>query len=931
MPDRASLTDASPSEFVDVLSASLDDATHSLPKLITSLAEQSGSEKGIETLEHVVRQLRDQNFATRADALRRYVGLEQHGEMVSPSLRLEQAAKKLVAQASSPEALSVTDIAAVFTAHPTFALANEVYDLLAHRAEDPSCNVPTLTTHRRPAPPTLDEEQSLALKAIQRGRDSLDELTHAILRAARKRWPAAHALTPAPIRLATWVGFDTDGRNDIGWWDTIRIRLGLKIAQLHRLNDGLNTLGLQNTALGQRVATAITATTEQFDACPRSQKPGKQPAPEAIATFARDLIARHDAALLDAHSLQPLFDEAARNLSPEHAEQLDVIRTGFVTHGLSLAHIHTRLNAAQIYNVARTRLGLTDDPTLPFHRQALLTHIDAAMDELEPLAVDFGALLVEPSAAARLMMTMAQILKHIDSGAPIRFLIAETESGYTLLATLWLARLFGIKDHQIEISPLFETASALEDGETILEEAFRSPHWRHYLRANGRLSLQFGYSDSGRYVGQIAAATMVERLRMRTLALMKEYGLQDVALTMFDTHGESIGRGAHPFSLKERLSYFSPPHTRQAFKDAGISYRVETAFQGGDGYALFGTKALASSTIATLAECASTQRNDITEAERRDPLYDRPDFAMDFFSTIAMKMGDLVDDPGYTALLGAFGPALVDKTGSRPSARQSDTATVNRITHPGQIRAIPNNAILQQLGWWANILHGLGAAAERHPKTFAHLQKNSPRFRQLMDFAHQGLAHSDINILRTTLHQLDPGTWLNRAAHCKTEDERAHFLSIAHDLEELEFWKTVPAMFRRIQRDHISLCSAWPEAPTMVSDEKLLHVIRFALMEHIWRLSTYIPYFGPRGTLTREAITTLILCLDVPRALHLLDDLFPITAPSIADLDFGEPGGAGVAQGFAREHKEIFRPLQRSFDLLREVGIAIMHANRVFG
>ena len=55
------------------------------------------------------------------------------------------------------------------------------------------------------------------------------------------------------------------------------------------------------------------------------------------------------------------------------------------------------------------------------------------------------------------MMTIAQIIKHVDGSVPVRFLIAETETGYTLLAALWLARLFGIERH-IEISPLFETA-----------------------------------------------------------------------------------------------------------------------------------------------------------------------------------------------------------------------------------------------------------------------------------------------------------------------------------------------------------------------------------------------------------------------------------------------------------------------------------------
>ncbi|MCL1515086.1 phosphoenolpyruvate carboxylase [Parasaccharibacter sp. TMW2.1890] len=930
MPDCASQTDASPAELIESCTTALTYSPHDFSNLIISLAKKAGTENGLEAIGQTVRLLRDRNFMTRADALRRYVGLEHDGAECPPEPRLRKVAEQLVAQARTPDDLSVTGFAAVFTAHPTFALANDVYELLARRAEDPSCPVPTLPTHRRSAPPTLDEEQSLALAAITRGRDALDSLTMEILQTARRRWPEANEMTPAPVRLASWVGFDTDGRNDIGWWDTIRIRLGLKIAQLERLLEGLEQIGLKEGVLSRRVAEALAATQKQRDICPRSV-PGQTMKPEDIARFAHVLIDLRETALLNADELRPLFREEAARLDGEKAHRLDVMRTGFLNHGLGLSHIHTRLNAAQIYNVARTRLGLTDDPTLPFHRRALLSHIDAAMDDLKPLAIDFGALLVEPSAASRLMMTMAQILKHVDSGSPIRFLIAETESGYTLLATLWLARLFGIRDDQIEISPLFETETALENGAEILEEAFRSPHWRAYLRANGRLSLQFGYSDSGRYVGQLAAGPMVERLRLRTLELMKEHGLEDIALTMFDTHGESIGRGAHPFSLKERLEYFSPANTRQALHKAGIASRVEAAFQGGDGYLAFGTDRLAASTIATLAEFVAAQGEPIAADKLNDPLFSKPDFAMDFFSTIALKMGDLVNDPGYTALLSAFGPALVDKTGSRPSARQSDTARVTRITHPSQIRAIPNNAILQQLGWWANVLHGLGSAARRHTEQFERLRHSSPRFRQLMDFASQALNHSDLDVLRATIHQLDPGTWLNRAADCDNADDRVHFLNIARDLEELEFWKSVPALFRRIQREDIALRSAWPEAPRMDVDEKLLHVIRFALMDRIWTLGTHIPYFGPRGTLTREAITTLILCLDVPRALRLLDDLFPITAPSIADLDFGEPGGAAVAQGFAREHREIFQPLQNAFDLLREVGVAIMHANHCFG
>lgn len=900
-----------------------------LPDIISFLVSALTSSEGLATLEETIRHLRDENFIERASALRHYAGLDSE---ILLAERLRQIAERLVKQAPDIAALSFVALSAVFTAHPTFALDNDIYDLLARKAENPDLPVPSVKTHRRKAPPTLAEEQALALDAIRRGRDALDSLNREIFRAACKRWPdEAGSLNPAPITLASWVGFDTDGRNDIGWWDTIRIRLELKIAQLERLQQSLAEFLPSSSPLGERVAQALTATKEQHRFCPVVSA-GQQPSPDLVADFARRLIALREDSLLDATELMPLFAEARASLpiKDSGAEQLDVIRAGFLGHGLGIAHIHTRLNAAQIYNVARSRLELTDDPTQPSHRQVLLSHIEKAMDDLNPLEVDFGGLLIEPSAAARLMMTMAQILKHIDTKTPIRFLIAETESGYTLLATLWLARLFGIQDHQIDISPLFETQNALENGETILEEAFRSAHWRKYLRANGRLSLQFGYSDSGRYIGQLAAGPLVERLRLRVLKLMKDYGLENVALTIFDTHGESIGRGAHPFSLRERLRYFSPAHTRHALHKAGIPCRFETAFQGGDGYCLFGAEKIATSTIATLAEYLAEQ-HDEAAAPPHDPLYDNSDFAADFFSTIAMQMNDLVDDPGYTALLSAFGPALIDKTGSRPSARQSDTANITRITHPGQIRAIPNNAILQQLGWWANILHGLGEAASRHPETFTYLRQRSPRFQLLMDFATQALAHSDLDVLRSTLTHLDPGTWLDRASHSTGEDLRNSFMAVAYGLEDLEFWKTVPAMFRRIQRDHIALQTVWPDAPVMAEKEKLVHAIRFALMMYIWQLATRIPYFGPRGTVTREAITKLLLCLDVPRALHLLHDLFPVTAPDIANLDFGEPGSAAVAQGFSREHREIFVPLERAFNLLREAGIAIMHSNHNFG
>ena len=577
--------------------------------------------------------------------------------------------------------------------------------------------------------------------------------------------------------------------------------------------------------------------------------------------------------------------------------------------------------------MVRQRLGIADPPEEPAHRRALFAAINSALDSVTPVPVDFGALLAEQASAARLMMTVAQIVKHVDGSVPVRFLIAETETGYTLLAALWLARLFGI-EKQIEISPLFETAEALEQGAAVLDEALRSPHYREYLKATGRLALQFGYSDSGRYVGQLAASYLIERLRLKIGQTLAHHGVTGVEVILFDTHGESIGRGAHPGSLADRLKYLSPTASRQALNRAGLAVREESAFQGGDGYLLFGTPELALATITRIAE----QTYHPAAGPIEDPVYADPDFSADFFATIRSAMADLVEDAGYGSLLGAFGPALLDRTGSRPAARQSDgVAGAARISHPRELRAIPNNAILQQLGWCANTLQGLGAAASRHPETFTEMRAKSRRFRRALDLATHGLAHSDIDVLRAVIASLDPGTWLDRAAHTNRAGRKEALVAVARALERLDIWANAQSMFRRIQADHLALRVAWPEAPRMATREVLLHALRLALIHRIWLLSTEISDFSPRHGVTRPMLEAAILRLDIDASLRILAEIFPLASDPSADLDYGEPAPPRGTAAYAREHRDIFAPMQRLFSMVREIATAITHEVGAFG
>jgi phosphoenolpyruvate carboxylase len=159
--------------------------------------------------------------------------------------------------------------------------------------------------------------------------------------------------------------------------------------------------------------------------------------------------------------------------------------------GLSLAHTHVRLNAAQLHNVAQ-RLGIatssSSDRRACWPDQRALAGGTAG-------AGRFRRLLAE-QASARLMMTVAQIVKHVDSPAR-HFLIAET-SGYTLLARCGYS--FGIE--RCRDLPLFETASPWA-GARVLDEALRSPTAAPIWRRRAAGPVQYSI---GRYVGSCGPA-----------------------------------------------------------------------------------------------------------------------------------------------------------------------------------------------------------------------------------------------------------------------------------------------------------------------------------------------------------------------------------------------------------------------------------------
>ena len=392
-----------------------------------------------------------------------------------------------------------------------------------------------------------------------------------------------------------------------------------------------------------------------------------------------------------------------------------MLRASMMTHGLGLAHIHVRLNSSQLHNAVRRQVGLETEPNDPANRRSYFNTINELLGRARPLAINFGSMMEEGSSAKRLMMTVAQIVKLVDGVGPIRFLIAETETGYTLLAALCLR---GCSAWRIA-----SRSAAVRDGGGLRARRARarggaasSPHYRAYLERVGRMAVQFGFSDSGRFIGQMAATFRIERLRLRIARLLERHGLGQLEVILFNTHGESIGRGGHPLTLADRLRYAAPPMSRAEFEHRGMRVKEEVSFQGGDGYLPFMTPAAALASLRQMLAFAF----DVSDETKNDPIYAAPDYAWEFFATVQQDFTDLVADPDYAALLGLFGTNLLYRTGSRAVAREAEEwSRPQRSSAPRNCGRCRTTQSCSSSDSWRTLCTESDARLRRIPRPFA--------------------------------------------------------------------------------------------------------------------------------------------------------------------------------------------------------------------
>lgn len=810
---------------------------------------------------------------------------------------------------------------AVFTAHPTFLLAPAQAEAVAAAAsgddDAAACAVPSTRTAV-----TLDHEHRAAMDAMARAQDARDVIVARLLEEARSRWPEDwRALRPMPFRFASWVGYDMDGRTDIGWHTSIAFRLAEKAERLARYTASLKAIDAAHPLLATLTPAAAfaAARAEDFAADLSSA--------EALAAAANRLTTHSTNNLLSLTPLIAALEAEAETADPTRAVHLLTLAAAMRADGLGMGWIHFRVNAKQLHNAIRRRLA--DDEAIDLASKGAIATLRRMVDEARPLRTNFAALATESSTAIRQFLAMAQILKHIDADAPIRMLVAECEQPATVLAALYFAKLFGVED-KVDVSPLFETETALEHGGRFLDALLAEPAYRAYARTRGRVAVQTGFSDAGRFVGQIPASLAIERLQGRLAEAMAANGLSDIAALVFNTHGESMGRGAHPASFRDRLEWPLSPWARRRFARAGVRLEPEVSFQGGDGYLFFATPELA---LATLTRIAELRPAETDLAAPADPFYHRTDISLDFYRAVKEHQGDHLASRTYARAVTAFGLGLLNPTGSRVSRRQSDI-NADREMSLRQIRAIPHNAILQQLGYPVNVIAGIGSAADSNREEIAALLTDSPRGSQILRLVRSANALASIKTVAAYGELFNSAYWASRT-YRGTED---HLAGSCAALAEYLVGDDRTGVFRRLASrlriDAIKLHRLTDLLPDEAPSEAREHVrrrigvlqaLRLALLQHMFLKAVAVPAFSRANDISRRDVIEMVMTLRVEEALAQLRRAFPVRIPGPRDFPLDEPSDYpdGGEEGYGAIERDFMTPIARAQELSLRISTAI--------
>ena len=251
-----------------------------------------------------------------------------------------------------------------------------------------------------------------------------------------------------------------------------------------------------------------------------------------------------------------------------------------------------------------------------------------------------------------------------------------------------------------------------------------------------------------------------------------------------------------------------------------------------------------------------------------------------------------------------------------------------------QIRAIPHNSILQQLGYPVNVISGIGSAADGNYEEVAALIESSERGQQLLRLARASNALASIKTVAAHGELFNSAYWASRPyrgtephlsdacealAEYLTQDDRAGvYRRLASQLR-------VDALkFHRL----LDLLPAEERDDTRETTRRLIGAaqsLRLALFQHIFIKAVSVPVFSRANDISREDVLEMVFSLRIEDALAQMRRAFPTSFPAPGDFAVDAPADYpdSGTEGYAQIGRDLIDPIERAYGLVLRISTTI--------
>ena len=350
-----------------------------------------------------------------------------------------------------------------------------------------------------------------------------------------------------------------------------------------------------------------------------------------------------------------------------------------------------------------------------------------------PFAAPGTPLEDETVRALNFLETYKEMGRRYGDDAISSYIISMTAGISDILEPLILAKQAGVT--HVDITPLFETVTDLENAPDILTRLFSLDVYREHLERRGVQEVMIGYSDSNKDAGFLAANWALYEAQERIAEVCHE---AEVPLRLFHGRGTSIGRGGGPAG---RAILAQPP--------GSLGGRMRMTEQGealSDRYANpdLAHRHLEQVTHAFILSSARDARPETlprVSDQHREALSRAAGAAKAHYR-------DFLETEGFLDFYHQVTPIEEIsrlEVGSRPARRKGERSLES-------LRAIPwvfswTQCRANLPGWY-----GLGTGlAELDDEALSEMYEGWPFFKTVIDFAQMSLAKADMGIFESYL------------------------------------------------------------------------------------------------------------------------------------------------------------------------------------